>query len=302
MAASVSVGSSSLAIAQLADIRMAEQAVVVERHLGVQAQHRALLGHDQGIDLDQRSVGFVERAIHRIEQRHELIDLFVLQPQRKRDFARLERGHTDYRIDRIGDDLIRRLGGHFLDIHAAFGAGNHGHGFGLAIDQHRQVQLARNLAGLLQVEFAHHPALRPGLMGHQRFVEQPLGEFLGLGCAADQLDATGFAAPSGMNLHFGDGLGLSERLEGRFHFGRRGGGLALGYRRAEPPQNLLGLKLMYVHRYSSRSSSIVPRVRVACAVRRLFSGQDLVHRLDQFAHVIDRDWRTRPFPRRSARS
>ena len=49
---------------------------------------------------------------------------------------------------------------------------------GLAIDQHRQVQLARNFARLLQIEFAHHPALRPGLMGHQRLVRAAVRRIL----------------------------------------------------------------------------------------------------------------------------
>ncbi len=68
-------------IAQLADVRMAEQRVVVERHFRVEADDAVVLRHDERIDLDQRRVGFDERAIERREQGRELADLLVLEAQ-----------------------------------------------------------------------------------------------------------------------------------------------------------------------------------------------------------------------------
>ena len=112
-------------VAQLADIGMTKQPVVVERHLRVEADDAAVLGDHQRIDFDQRRVGLDEGAVERREQRRELADLLVLEAQRERDLARLKRRQPEQRIDRLGDDPLGRLGGDFLDLHAAFGAGDH---------------------------------------------------------------------------------------------------------------------------------------------------------------------------------
>ena len=45
-------------------------------------------------------------------------------------------------IDREGDDLLRRVVRHLLDIHAAFGRDHEGDARGLAIDQQREIELA----------------------------------------------------------------------------------------------------------------------------------------------------------------
>ena len=196
-------------------------------------------GHHQRIDLDQRRVGLDERAVERAEQRGELADLLVLEPERKRDLARLERRQPDQRIDRLGDDLLGRLGRDLLDLHPALGAGDDRDRLRLAIDHHPEVELARDLARLLDVHAAHDAALGPGLMGHQRLAEQLGGEVARLLGRSHQLDAAGLAAPAGMDLRLDDRLGLPERGE------RRGGllggdaGLPLGTGTPKRPSTCL---------------------------------------------------------------
>ena len=114
--------------------------------------------------------------------------------------------------------LLGRLGRDLLDIHAAFGAGDHRDALGLAIDQHAKIELARDFAGLLDIDSPHDSALGPGLMSHQRFAEQLARRNPCLGGAGDQLDAAGLAATAGVDLRLDDGLGLPKRFEGLRRF------------------------------------------------------------------------------------
>ena len=50
-------------VAQLLDVRMAVERVVVEVHLRVERQQAPVFGHDQRIDLDERGVGALERLV-----------------------------------------------------------------------------------------------------------------------------------------------------------------------------------------------------------------------------------------------
>src|SRR5208283_1797975 len=123
-------------------------------------------------DLDQRGVGLNESLVECREQRRELADLLVLEPQRKSDFARLETRNPEQRIDLLGENFFGRLAGDFLDIHAALGARDHGDGPRLPIDQHPEIELASHLARLLYIDTAYDAAFGPRLMRHQRLAEQ----------------------------------------------------------------------------------------------------------------------------------
>src|SRR6266852_4689882 len=193
----------------------------------------AVLRHDQRINLDQRRVGFVESAIEGAQQRGELVDLLVLKPQRKRNFARLETAEPNHWIDQLGHYLVGRLGGDLFDLHTAFGARDNRDAFGVAIDEHPEVKLARDIARLFDVNASHDPPLRTGLMRYERLAEQLRREVARLGRTRYQLDAAGLATSAGMNLRLDDGLRLPERLE---RFGCRVGRLgrlSLGDGRAE---------------------------------------------------------------------
>ena len=72
LAARSSAGFSSRLVAQLLDVGMAEQGVVVEGHLGVEGQHLARRRDDQRIDLGQAAI-LVEE--HLRQRRHDLLGL-----------------------------------------------------------------------------------------------------------------------------------------------------------------------------------------------------------------------------------
>jgi len=129
-----------------------------------------------GFDFDERGVGLDKRAIERRDQRAELPHLLVAQAKRKGDFARLEPGETNYRIDRLGENSFRRLGCYLFDFHTALGAGDDRDAFRLAIDDHAEIELAGHFTGLLEVDAPHDPAVGSGLMCHQRLIENLCGE------------------------------------------------------------------------------------------------------------------------------
>ena len=73
-AASTSFGSSSLSVAERRDVRMAEERVVVEIDLGVEAEELAVFRDDQRIDLEQAHVLRDERCVERADERDALLD------------------------------------------------------------------------------------------------------------------------------------------------------------------------------------------------------------------------------------
>ena len=100
---------------------MAVERVVVEIHLGVEAEQIAIARHHQGIDFDQARVLGLEDARQIADHLDALLDLLALKAQREGDAASVKTGKARSWIDGQGDDFFRRLGRHFLDVHAAFG-------------------------------------------------------------------------------------------------------------------------------------------------------------------------------------
>ena len=65
------------------------------------------------------------------------------------------------------DDLLRRLRRDLLDVHAAFGRRHDRNPCRATVHQNRNVQLAPDVAALLDVHPLHPPPVRPGLVRHQ---------------------------------------------------------------------------------------------------------------------------------------
>ncbi len=91
------------------------------------------------------------------------------------------------------------------------------------------------------------PALRAGLVGHERHAEHLARDALGLVGALDQLDAAALAAAAGVDLRLDDDR--AAQAFGDFAgFGRVERHLALGNRHAVAREDGLGLIFVDFHR------------------------------------------------------
>ena len=111
-------------VAQLLDVGMAVQRVVVEVHLGVERDHVAVAGYDQRVHLDHRCIQVHERVVHGNEKLGRALDLVAFQTQAESDLAGVERHDAGRRIDGDRRDFLGCLFRDGLDVHAALGRGN----------------------------------------------------------------------------------------------------------------------------------------------------------------------------------
>src|SRR6185437_12318152 len=169
-------------VAHLLDLLVAEERVVVEIHLGVERDDRAGAGHHQRVDLDHRGVEAGEGTVHAEHELGRRRYLLALEAEAIGELPRVEALQAGGRIDRHLEDLLGVPGGDFLDLHAAFGRGHDGDARGLAVDQHAEIELALDVAALLDVDALHLAALGAGLLG-----DEHVAEHLG-GVLADLLD------------------------------------------------------------------------------------------------------------------
>ena len=76
-------------VAQGLDVGVAEEGVVVEGDFGVEGEELVVLGGDEGIDFDQRSVSVDERLVEALEEGDRGVDLRGLEAERKGQLAGL---------------------------------------------------------------------------------------------------------------------------------------------------------------------------------------------------------------------
>ena len=100
--------------------------------------------------------------------------------------------------------LFRVRRGHFLDVHAAGGAGDDDRTAGRAIDQDAQIELALDLQAFLDEHASDLPALRAGLVRDERHPDHLFRQPLGFVGRFRQLDAAALAAAAGMDLRLHD--------------------------------------------------------------------------------------------------
>jgi hypothetical protein len=245
-------------VAQLFQIRMAEERVVIERDLGVEGEEIARLGEDERIDLDHRGIGVDEGLVERSEHLRQLPGGRAVQPHAEGELARLERRHADAGVERLAENLLRLLGRDLLDVHAARGAGNDDRAAAGAIDEQADVELAVDLQPLFD---QHTPDLLPfgaGLVRNQRHAEHLLGELLGFVRGLGELHAATLAAAACMNLRFHDNdaaaTAAGQPLRDVTGLGRGRGHFPSRHRDAEAREDGLGLILVDFHRKDGASS------------------------------------------------
>ena len=85
-------------VAQLLDVGVAVERVVVEVHLRVEREEAAVLGDDQRVDLDERGVGRLERVCRApFISLPACADLRPFEAERERELARLIRREAERR-------------------------------------------------------------------------------------------------------------------------------------------------------------------------------------------------------------
>ena len=226
---------------------MAEERVVVEVELRVQRDHPVIAGEDQRIDLGERGIGRVKALVQRLEQRASLRQRGLRDADAERDFVRIRIGEALRRIDEHLADLFRRLGGDFLDVHAALGR-RHQHDFlRAAVDHHAGIHLFLDVGAFFDEEAPHLLAFGPGLVGFELHAQDLFRPRAHLVDRLRELDAAALAAAAGadLRLHHPDlAAKLLRRLDRFVDAHRRE---AARRRHAVLAEDLLALVLVDFH-------------------------------------------------------
>ena len=187
--ASSSSGVLLVLVAQLLDVLVPVQRVVVEVRLGVEGDDVAAAGDQQGVDLQQRAVevdvGLVELGQ---EAGHAPGDL-ALEAELRGDVPGLVAEQAKGRIDRDPRDLLGVLGGDLLDVHPALARGHDGDPTGVPVEGRGEVELLGDVHALLDEQAVDDLALFAGLDRDQGAAEHLAGDVLGHVGALDDLDA-----------------------------------------------------------------------------------------------------------------
>jgi hypothetical protein len=162
-------------VAQPGHVLVAEQRVVVKIHLGVERDHLTVAGHHQRVDLDDAGVELGKGPVHGDDEFDAGADLLALEAEAERDLPAVVGHDTGRRVYRHLENLLRRGGGDLLDVHAALARGHDGDPAGRPVDQHAEVELARDVATVLDVQALDLLAARAGLLGDQHVAEHLAG-------------------------------------------------------------------------------------------------------------------------------
>ena len=234
-------------VAQFHDLGMAEQCVGIEVELGVQRDDAAVLRQDQRIDLGKRGIRVPERLVQPLQHGARLRNARGRDADLGGDIVGVMVRHAECRIDVHLVDLLRRMGGDLLDVHAAFARRHQGHALGGAIDHHADVKLLGDVGALLDQQAAHLLATRPRLVRDQLHAENFRSALLHLVDRAGELHAAALAAATrvDLRLHHPDRaperLGRLDRLvDGERRYSARN-------RNAEAPEHVLALVFVDLH-------------------------------------------------------
>jgi hypothetical protein len=256
-------------IAERVPLGVAEARVLVEVHLRVEADDVVVARDDQRVHLEHRAVFLEEELVELAAQRDELAHRRALELEAECELTRVVAREADGRIDHDLEDLLRVRLGDLFDVDAAGGRRDGRDAARLAIDEHREVELARALEvqALLDVEAVDLLALGARLLRHERRAEEGLGPLLRQGRALRDLHAAGLAAAARVDLRLHDDdlvAGLRDQLLGRrARLFRAERGDALRVRHAVARVDLLALVLVDVHRRSPGGAA-----RLAALARR----------------------------------
>ncbi|GAB1395636.1 hypothetical protein MASR1M65_04130 [Saprospiraceae bacterium] len=142
-----------------------------------------------------------------------MLDLVAGQAEGEGHAAAVEILQAGGRVDGQGVDLLGRVMGHVLDVHAAFGRADDGDAAGFPVDQQREVKLARDVAAVLDVDAVDLLARRAGLHGDKGAAQHLAGEFGGFLHRFRQAHAALLARFGLLELALAAAAGVDLRLD-----------------------------------------------------------------------------------------
>ena len=236
---------------------MAIHRVRVKAHLGVETFQIALVGDDQGVDLEHLHVFFDEHLVERAHQRHALLDLRAGEAEVEGDAATVERLIAGRGINREAEDFFGGGGRDLLDIHAAFGGGDEADAGGHAVDQQGEIHFGLDAGAVLDIDAVDLLAGRAGLLGHEGAAKHALGLVGGLfhgfreahtACVTGAgLLELALSAPAGVDLRLYHPERSVERARGRLGLFGAQNHAAIRHRGAVGAKQCLRLILMDIH-------------------------------------------------------
>ena len=275
-------------IAQLLHVRMAVEGVGIEGDLGIEAAQLAVGGDDQRVDLEHLHVLRDEGVVELHGEIIGLLGQITAQAERLGDRAPVMGHGAGGGVDGDGVDLLRRVMGDLLDIHAAFRRDHEGDAARGAIDQRGEIEFLLDIGAVLDIEAVDLLAVIAGLHRDEGLAEHLGGEFLhlvdGLGQAHAALLARirflelALAATAGMDLALDHPERAAELL--RRSLGLLGGEDRDAARdgRAKLLQECLALVFMDIHGnpLSSAETRAAPPGRRAAFRKDHFASSGLI--------------------------
>ena len=124
---------------------MTELGVLVERDLAVEGDDLAVLVEDERVDLDERRVFALVDLVELHEDVGDLVDELGREVRGDRDLARLLEVDAGDRVDLDARERLGLLDRELLDLHAALDAREREVRAVGPVEQHREVELLRDV-------------------------------------------------------------------------------------------------------------------------------------------------------------
>ena len=192
------------------ELFLAEERVVIDIELRVSREHRAVLLHEERVDLDEHRVGAPVHGEQALRYVHDRIALGLRDARLEGERARRERQQAKERARPAARDPLRRARRDLLDVHATDGREHHDGTAAVTVERDPEIELGGDVRRALDVD----------LVNAQSFEVHPEDRLRGLarlGRRLRDLDAAGLSATADLDLRlhrdggadrFRGGLGL----------------------------------------------------------------------------------------------
>src|SRR6185436_8263271 len=191
-------------VAKLPKFFVAEQAVIVEGHFGVEGYQAAVSGDHARIDFEERGVGVDECAVQGLKKWHGFGGGFAGEAETESQLPRLIRLQAGSRMDVFTQDSFGMGLGDFFDFHAACGAGHEHHFAGGAIDKDAEVKFALDVHALFDQQAFDDTPCGTRLHGDQIHAQHVTGDVCRFLRGTRELYTAALAAATRVDLRLHD--------------------------------------------------------------------------------------------------